>query len=119
MPFSVDGSGVLVGESALARIWRELLELFWEVAWLLMGGSAVKWWCPLGPGRVVRAHVQCAQLYWVTSLGYLLRWSTLYWGWLDSWVIGWVARYGGAAACCGSRYRVSCLKDRMCVRPER
>ena len=80
MLFSVEGSGVLIGESVLAWVGRELLELFWEVSWLLMGSSAVKWWCPLGPGGVVRAHVRRARLYWATSLGYLLGWSTLYWG---------------------------------------
>ena len=60
---SVEGSGVLIRESALARVGRELLERFWEVSWLLMGSSAVKWWCPLGRVGVVRAHVQRARLY--------------------------------------------------------
>ena len=72
--------GPFVGESALARVWREPLELLWEVSWLLTGSSAVKWWCPLGPGGVVRAHVQRARRCWATSLGYPLGWSTLYWG---------------------------------------
>ena len=43
MLFNVGGSGVLVGESALARVWRELLDLFLDVSWLLMGIGVVKW----------------------------------------------------------------------------
>ena len=79
MLFSFEGFGVLIGESVLAWVGRELLEPLWEVSWLLMGSSAVRWWCPFGPGGAARTHIRRARRYWGISLTYLLGWSALYW----------------------------------------